>query len=361
MARRLVTTATALGLFLLIAAATPGCSVGYLAQQGWFQAELLVGRQPIDEAIAAGHFSEEELERLHLVPRIKQYGQGIGLAASDNYDTINPTWKRTIWNVSACDPVAFEARKWWFPIVGSVPYLGYFREEDARRRETKLLAKGYDVHVRTAGAYSTLGWFRDPLLPGMLKWSEYQLADTLLHELAHATLWVPGSVQFNESFANFVGEEAAMRYLTDTYGADSQELRDARERVSDRDAFREMLLGVYQELDAVYTDPALSRDDKLARKAEIIGSMEARTDALDLFREEAYLKSVREGEWNNARLLQFKTYNRSRSWFAELLSREDGDLGRFIERIDEVTRKQPDPYASLAAEVGAVYEKPGKN
>jgi predicted aminopeptidase len=336
---------------LAIIVASPGCSVGYLAQQGWFQAELLAGRMPIEEAIEEGFFSEDEVAKLRLVPRIKEYGRQIGLASTDNYDTINPTWDRTIWNVSACHPTRFEPKTWWFPIVGRVPYLGYFRDQDAQRKADRLREQGYDVYARTAGAYSTLGWFRDPLLPGMLKWSEPSLADTILHELAHATLWVPGSVDFNESFANFVGQQASLGYLVATYGPDSAILQEERERREDRDAFSRMLEGVYQDLDALYRGGG-SEAEKLAGKKAILDSLPGRTVALGLHREQAYLDMVRTSEWNNARLVQFKVYNRSPEQFAHLLAEEDGDIARFIARIGDITAGERDPYVALSEAVG---------
>lgn len=351
--RAIAMTALVPTLSLGAAAAVPGCSVGYLAQQGWFQAELLAGREPIEEVIASGALSEPRIERLRLVPRIKAFGAGIGLASTDNYDTINPDWKRTIRNVSASDPVAFRPVRWWFPIVGRVPYLGYFREPDARRRARELEQQGYDVYVRTAGAYSTLGWFRDPVLPSMLDGTEFALAETILHELAHATLWVKGSVQFNESFANFVGETAAIRYLEVTYGVGSEPVLDAKRRLDDRLRFRAMLHGLYEDLEAVYDDPTTSRAEKLVRKHRLFATLPTRTAAIGLHREEAYLRQVRAERWNNARLVQFRTYNRSREWFDALLVQEDGDLLAFIERIDELTRDADDPYAALALAVGA--------
>jgi predicted aminopeptidase len=325
----------------------PGCAVGYLAQQGYFQAELLVGRQPAEQVLQQRILTDAEAQKLRLIPRIKTFGARIGLSATDNYDTINPDWKRTIWNVSACEPLAFSPRAWWFPIVGSVPYLGYFRESDARARAEGLREQGFDVHVRTAGAYSTLGWFRDPILRPMLAWDEPALAETVLHELAHATLWIRGSVQFNESFANFVGEQAALRYLAETYGDGAAVMREFTEKKADSEAIRGLLHQVYVELDAVYKNADLSDTEKLADKQRILASIPDRAAALDLHRKEAILQGLRRGDWNNARLMQFRTYHRSPEWFAALLDAEQGDLQGFIRRIDVITRDADDPYTAL--------------
>ena len=338
-----------LGLALSL---TPGCGVGYVLQQGYFQAELLLSRQPIEQAIASGHFSDQQVEKLRKIAVIKEFGRSIGLAATDNYETVTPTWERTIYNVSGCDPVAFRPVRWWFPVVGSMPYLGFFREGDARKQARKLSLDGKDVYVRTAGAYSTLGWFKDPILPGMLAWSEASLADTVLHELAHATLWVPGSVQFNESFANFVGEEAALLYLVDVYGAESTEVADRRARTADRLRYRKMLHDVYGELDAMFREEHLTRADKILRKQAIFATIPSRVALLDLENRERWVRYTQRDTWNNARMMQFRTYNRSRDWFKGLHDAVGGDLLAFIDRIREVTKGQKDPYKALAEAVG---------
>jgi predicted aminopeptidase len=330
-----------------------GDRVLYLVGQAGFQGQLLWGRVPLDEAIASGIFDDEQVAKLRLVPQIKEFGAEIGLSATENYDTINPTWDKTIWNVSASDPVKFENVRWWFPIVGSLPYLGYFERESADALGAELESEGYDVYIRTAGAYSTLGWFRDPLMPNMLKWSEYSLANTILHELAHATVWIPGSVQFNESFANFVGDEAARRYMIRTYGEDSEEVAEMRDRLDDRKRWRAFMHGIYKDLDAVYTDDSLSRDDKLARKADILGGLEARVRDAGFADTERYVKYVNKGEWNNARMMQFRTYNRSRDWFRALYVREGEDLLAFMQAVKDETEGADDPYRALALAVGA--------
>jgi len=212
--RGAVALAIAIGVSLLI----PGCGVGYVVRSAYFQAELLRARQPIEKIRASGALDETQQQKLALVADVKDYGKEIGLDATDNYETIAWDWERKIWNLSACKPLSLKPRVWTFPIVGKVPYLGFFRTEDAEDWRTRLEEKGYETYLRTAGAYSTLGWFRDPILKPMLKWDDHRLANTVLHELAHATLWIKGSVKFNESFANFFGEQAAIQYLTSRHG-----------------------------------------------------------------------------------------------------------------------------------------------
>lgn len=342
----------AAGAFLLAAGLLlPGCGVRYVASSAYYQAELLASRRPIEAVLASGTLSTGEEQRLRLIPQVKAYGRELGLSSTDNYDTLAHGWSRTIWNVSACAPLAFESKTWWFPVVGRVPYLGYFREEDARATEARLVAAGWEVHVRTAGAYSTLGWFRDPVLPTMLTWSETDLAETVFHELAHATLWVPGSVAFNESFANFVGVEAMLRWVTHTYGADSPERAAADREVRDGDRFEALLHALYQDLDTLYTRADLDEATRRAEKARLLASIPDRILASDLEDPERYVRWATRSPWNNARLAQFKTYNTNDASFAALLAAEGGDLRRFINRIDEVTRLADDPFAALEAAV----------
>ncbi len=330
-----------------------GERIVWLVQAARFQGELLAGRIPIEEALAAGYFEGEKRERLEQVEAIKAFGRSIGLRATRNYSTINPTWSRTIYNVSAAPPLRLENERWWFPVVGSVPYMGFFDRGSAEAFADKLRERGLDVYVRTAGAYSTLGWFEDPLTPGMLAWPEYRFANTILHELAHATVWIPGSVQFNESFANFVGDEASRRYMIQKYGADSEEVQQMRERIADGERWSRFMHGIYEDLDAIYRDRSLSDEEKLARKAALFASLEGRIDQVGFADPERWKRIVRKRTWNNAAMMQFRVYNRNRDRFRKLYELEGRDLLRFMRRVEAITANADDPYAALAEAVGA--------
>ena len=222
-------------LFLVASVGTslaiPSCSFGYLIRSGYFQLEMMWSRVPVEEARASGQLTEDQLRALDDFADVKAYGREIGLSATENYETIALDWPRRMWNVTACDPVAFEPKQWWFPIVGSVPYLGYFRKEDVLESRDRLRSEGYDVYV-SVGAYSTLGWFEDPILPWMLDWPTHRITQTTLHELTHRRV-DSRQCEFNESFANFVGKEAANRYLINRYGEEGQPTLEATQYRSD--------------------------------------------------------------------------------------------------------------------------------
>lgn len=313
---------------------------------------MLYGRMPVEEARRLELLDPKQEKALARVDDVLAYASQMGLRTGHRYQSIHPTWDRRIYNVSACHPVAFRPMRWSFPIVGRVPYLGFFDEESATAASTHLAGRGLDVYQRTAGAYSMLGWLEDPLLPHMLGWPEARLANTLLHELTHATLWVPGSVSFNESFASFVGGEASMRYLEDRYGPESKQVAREQDRREDRLAYRAMLRSTYKELDALYKDSERGRSEKLRVKASLLAALPQRTSKLGLHQSGAYVRSVRKGTWNNARLVQYRTYNRSSEWFAALLEQEDGDLLQFMGRVEAIGHSGEDPYDALARAVG---------
>ncbi|MEE2751271.1 MAG: aminopeptidase [Myxococcota bacterium] len=318
-------------------------------RSGWYQAELLLAREPVSELRDNGTLTEHDLAQLDLIADTKRWGGEIGLAATENYETLAVDWKRTIWNLTACDPVSFTPTTWWFPIVGRVPYLGFFVEEDARKRAQKLQKSGQDVYLRTAGAYSTLGYFRDPILPGMLEWSEANLVDTVLHEMTHATLWVAGSVDFNESLASFVGETAALRYLVERYGAHSEPVLQELQAREDWAAWRSLQRALLGKLEALYANPTLNDDEKLQGKQRIFEQFPEDVVVAGFHQPQRYIDAARNGVWNNARLMQFQTYNEQPQLFQNILDMESGDLVRFLDRVNEITDSADDPFAAMAA------------
>jgi len=323
-----------------------------VTKSAWYQLELLAKREPIEQVLLSGELSPSQEEKLRLIPQIKAFGEQLGLASTQNYDTVSIRWQREIYNFTACDPLAFEPATWWFPVVGSVPYLGFFREADAQRYATRYQERGYDVWYRRAGAYSTLGWFRDPILPGMLDWEEFRLAETVLHELAHATLWIKGSVSFNETFANVVGEEAAERWMERRYGATGPEVIRMRQRREDMETWRQVLHRLYTDLDSVYQNLDFLPEQRLSKKEALLNDLAYRLAYADFHDRERYLAAARRGSWNNARLHQYRTYNDARENFERLLEAKTGDLGAFIGEVDRLTRDAADPEAAIAAAAG---------
>jgi predicted aminopeptidase len=343
--RGLVLLVATLGISVVI----PGCGMGYVVRSAYFQAELLGSRDPVEKVRKKGTLSQSQLTKLDLIADVKAYGREIGLESTDNYETIASEWDRTIWNLSACKPLSLRPRTWSFPIVGKVPYLGFFRRSDADGWRDRLHDDGYETYLRTAGAYSTLGWFKDPILMPMLKWDNHRLAETVLHELAHATLWIKGSVKFNESFANFFGDAAAMQYMTARHGPESPQILKARSEAEDFARWREVLRALYQDLDALYKDESLADDIKLQRKQALFDALPERVAAVQMNDPARFERAAKRGPWNNARMMQYRTYNHNRDRFQTLLERSDGDLLKFIEAVNTITADAKDPFQALQA------------
>ncbi|MSQ00673.1 MAG: hypothetical protein EXR71_02135 [Myxococcales bacterium] len=342
-----LTQAIVRGISALVPLHLFGCGAAYVVRSAGFQARLLTSGEPVAQVLETGGLSAGQEQRLRLVADIKAYGRALGLRATRNYDRYARRWDHRIWNVSACEPFSLSPKTWWFPIVGTVPYLGYFTAEDVARSRAALVADGYEVAVREVGAYSTLGWFADPVLPSMLRWDEARLAETVLHELAHATLWVSGSVSFNESFARIVGETAADGYLVSKYGESSAEVTSVRTADGDWLVVRAVLSELHDELDRLYHDDSVDSEARAAKKATLYASLEARVAASAVADPARWRAYVRSNEWNNPRLSQFRTYNSGDAEFAALLAAEDGDLLGFIQRVRHLTRGQSDPFAAL--------------
>ncbi len=330
----------------------PGCA--YVARQARGQFELMAGRVPLDEALRTVDFTEEEASKLRLVPVIKAFGEGaIGLSPTKNYDTINPTFDDVIWNVSGCSPYRFESHVYRYPIVGALPYIGFFDRADADAERARLEALGWEVYVRSAGAYSTLGWFRDPLWRSMLSWDREQLSNTVLHELAHATVWIKGDGGFNESWAGFVGDEAARRFLEARKDEDPASWQLLLDREHDGAAYTAFMQALVTRLEGLY-GAGLTRSELLERKARIFEEARGEYGAMD-WRLEGYRRSLDpDRPLDNARLVQFRVYNTKREVFAAALERFGGDLGAFVEAsraLPKLRRREGrgfDAYAATA-------------
>lgn len=321
-----------------------GCTgVAYLLQAGEGQLDLICRARPIDRAIADPDTPEHVRELLGEVRSIKQFGTTFGLTPTSSYETyVELDRSRVVWVTSASDPLAFRARKWRFPIVGTVPYLGWFDRDDARRFAEELRAEGLDVELRGASAYSTLGWFSDPVLSTMLPdgpQARGGLVEVVLHESVHATVYVAGQSTFNESLAEYVSDRLTEEYLSSRgLLPELAAIRTGRVASARR---RKRMHEAYVELDALYRSPR-PREEKLAEKARILRAL----------REELRLARTP----NNATLLQSKTYGSEEDEF-EKLFRKCGTWERFWKAIRTI---QPAEFGGdQAARFGDVLARAG--
>lgn len=205
-------------IVILVAAAlgpATGCSPIYVIKAGWAEAKILRGRQPIPDVILSPETDERTRGKLTLAREAREFAMNeLQLDVGDSYTTYTELERDTLAMVlSAAHRDRLVARTWWFPVVGRVPYRGFFDLDDALNEQSKLEDEGFDTYLRPTSAFSTLGWFSDPLLSTILRYDEVELITTIIHELSHNHLFVPGRVRFNESFATWVGRTGAVEFF----------------------------------------------------------------------------------------------------------------------------------------------------
>ena len=330
-------------LFLvLLVLSLLGCApIHYITQAAAGQEDLNRRGVSIDEVVEGQHLDKRTRGLLARVAGIKAFGEQHGLRRTKNYERyIRLDRPAVVWVVSACHPLAFRPRAWKFPIVGSISYTGWFDRTEARTYADELAGKGWDVDVRPSQAYSTLGWFDDPLLSTMIAEGDEalgELADVVLHETLHATFYVPGQSTLNESVASFFGDELALLYLDEIVGPESPEKSSflaMRARGERRGA---VMKSAYGALATLYGDREMPKNEKLAEKKRI----------LDNLRAELQIKrSV-----TNATLIQYKTYGSGKGELAELFAlcgRDFPRMLRSLERVKPVAKASP-PHADPGA------------
>src|ERR1044071_1847873 len=268
----------AIALALLVAGA-PGCLMTrYLTQAAHGQLDLLSRARPIDKVIRDPNTNIRVAAMLAEIPQIKQYGRSYGLTINRNYSTYSALGRpAAVWFVGAADPLAFKPVQWCFPIAGCFAGLGWFDEDDGVAHKLALDAEGYDTIIRPASAYSTGGWFPDPVLSAMLGGGTGALpglANVILHESVRATVLVPDEPFFNESFASYIADALTDHWIAVRFGPGSPEALDWALGQALRLPVVARLLDAYQQLKRVY-DGSDPRDKKLAAKARIIDDLVA--------------------------------------------------------------------------------------
>jgi predicted aminopeptidase len=354
--------APALLIALTIAAATmvAGCDIGYLTRGAYEEGRLLWHRKPISEVLTRADLAAKTRANLETVLAVRKFAADrLGLNVGGAYRTVTQVDSGAIvWIVMAAPRTSLTPYTWWFPIVGAVPYRGYFNRARAEAEAADLEAHGFDTHVRSAIAFSSLGFFDDPLLSNLLRLDRVELAGVIIHELFHRTYFLASNVMFDESAATWVGSRGAVDFFTETEGANSADAIAAR--------------GVY-ESDLKFAAFLLQEEARLLRlyqsglpQAEILKQREPIFASIN--RDYATLKPSLSGlerfdldreKLNNAVLLNYLLYFHDLDNFATLDRMQHGDLRATIARIIDLARGDPDnPFyaiwqATLTAPTGS--------
>ncbi len=218
------------------------------------QVKILRNVRPISEVLADSTYSDSTKNSLKLIQEIRQYAEdSLGINHTDNYTTFYEQHRKPLlWNVTACEKYSLNPYNWNFPIVGSFSYKGFFDKQKADNELLSLKNKGYDTDLYAVSGWSTLGFLQDPILSQWLLYSEGKLANLIIHELTHSTLYVKNNVSYNENLASFVGDLGAKKFLVYKYGVNSKEFTHYLESQTDAETLRNFVLKYAQKLDSLY-------------------------------------------------------------------------------------------------------------
>ena len=320
---------------------TTGCSLTYVYHAAKGQYQLLHDSIPVEEALAGEALSPEENERLQLVALVKAFGEEeLGLKRTENYQTVYlESNQAPMYVLSASPKDRLKHVTWWFPLVGRMPYLGFFDLEEAKKKEEKLAHKDLDVFMGIANAYSTLGWFKDPVTMNLLEGSTLDLVETILHEMTHTTLYLKGEGAFNEGLAVLVGKAGALEFFENKYGPLDPLTIEARNSMADERIFSLYMDSLLDELDKLYSSP-ISYQEKLIKREEVFASF------LDRFVEiKAQLKTdyfIHFGTvgLNNAYLMAIGLYHRNFESFDALLKEKNNSVKETIIYLQESAKTE---------------------
>lgn len=286
----------------------------YGISQGKGQLTIVWNSQPIEEILQDASFPDSLKQKLKLIIEIKQYAfDSIGINESHNYSTVyNQRNKAILLTVSACEPYSFKAKEWTFPFLGAVSYKGFFNKNEATKEISALKGKGYDVDVYSPSGWSTLGWFKDPILSNMLYKSEGQLANLIIHELTHGTIYVKNNVTFNENLANFIGDKGAENFLIYKYGIHSKQYTDYEKSKEDETCFKEYILKSTERLDSLYSTLSVKDTDEIKKqkKNKLIKEIVLGVNRLPLYKRKNYFNySLQAFSEKNAFFMAFTRYD----------------------------------------------------
>jgi predicted aminopeptidase len=333
---RLAKTVACMGILACLV----GCSPGYVMRAAYEQSKILLARRPIDAVMSDPSTNQEDRTKLEFVRSAREFASEIGLKPGDSFTTYSDIGKETLaWVVVASRRDAFALHTWWFPIVGTVPYKGFFDQEDAKEQAKRLEEQGYESSVRGTEAFSTLGWFNDPLLSTTLRNPTYRIVNTVIHESVHTTVWIKDNVPFNETLASFVGSQAGVEFfskqLTSVKPGEPQRAQlEALLKASEHDQrfqseFARVITDLYEQLSTLYSDKQLSSAQKIEQRSTVFDRI------MQPFRA-TYPQMTALKKINNAEILQFTIYMTKLELFEKLFSNAGGSWSEFFKHIDSI-------------------------
>jgi len=327
--------------------------VRYLTRAGFEETRILQSRQPIARLVRDSTTDPVLRQTLGLVLQTRDYAARLGLEAKATYTTYTDVGRDTLLLVLQAAPKdCICPYTWKYPIVGRIPYKGFFDSRAATREANRFTAKGYDVYLRPSGAFSTLGWFEDPLLSTAISGDSVELAATVFHEIAHNTLYVKSATPFNESFAQLVGYRSAEAFFRDR--GDSANARHAADRWHDEIVLGDYYSALVRRLDSVYAQKPDSaqleagrREAAVWARSQLMGPVGERFRGFRVGR-------LAERPINNAQLIGSRIYRTRLDLFDRWFERHGRDVRRSVSALEKLMDgvEGDSAYARLEQAVG---------
>ncbi len=310
------------------------CETGYLIKNSYYQLQLLNQREPIEKILKKNTLSEEEKRKLKLVQEAKLFAEEkMGLAPTKNYTSFVALKDRYLsYVVSASLKWKLQPIQWYFPITGSVPYKGFFKESQAEEFEKELLQKpNVDTYRRGVSAFSTLGWFNDPIYSSMLNYHDEDLVNTIIHETVHATIYIPSSADFNERLASFLGNQGTLEFYRQKEGPDSPTVQSIMNSNFDESLFAEFISEEIINLELWY--PTIQIQDESLRQQKFQQIQSNFLNKIQPKMKTTHFLNFTKYPLNNARLLALKTYMMDQKDFEIIFEKLNKNFQAFLNKM----------------------------
>ena len=316
-----------------------------LISYGWMQVRgqlrILWNTKPVSAVLTDPAYPDSLKQKIELIREIKRFAiDSLGLDKSGSYESFyDQHGKPILWVVTGAEPYQLVAKQWHFPIIGTFSYKGFFEKDRADSTVADLQRSGMDTRIGEVSAWSTLGFLNDPILSSFLDRPAGSLAELIIHELTHGTLFIKNSLEYNENLADFVGEYGALRFLAQKYGTNSTPYRDYLATKAFYERYDTHILRGTQTLDSLYRTfkPATAVAIKDSLKWQTIGQIVVSADTIRDERSNGLVRSVKKRRFsklnlpNNAYFMGYLTYRKQQNRFRqEFENRFGGNFSRYL-------------------------------
>lgn len=328
------------------------CSPMYVMRAGWEESRILWKRQPIDQLVDSPQTTEELREKFRLVLEARAFAAECGLVPKGSFTAYSDVGRDVLlWVLSGSEKLAFRPVTWWFPIVGRIPYKGFFDKADALAEAKKLQDRNLDVYLRPSPAFSTLGWFDDPLLSTTVRFDNIALVNTVIHEILHNTVWIPDNAPFNETLANVVGSEGAIEFFRRKYGDDHSTVQEAKRRFAAELEFSAFLDDLVKQLDALYKRAAAPESSAEVLLTERAALLEDAVNRWEARHPSVTDREKRRAQLNNATIVAHRIYLDRPEVIVALYAQSGNSLASFVTKLREL-----EPALRAAAKSGPTHD-----